>query len=98
RADGLLLGDRELLAPPDRPRARRAAADADGLLSLGLPADRRRVAPDGAADRRHACRRSLPQGDAGRVRVPAAERARQPAAAVRRVAAARAPDDLRTAA
>ena len=66
--------------------AGRAAADADGLLPRRLPADHRRVAPDGAADRRDVQRRPLAQGDARRVRVPAAERARQPAAAVRRVA------------
>ena len=61
--------------------AGRAAADADRLLPQGLPAGRRRVAPDGAADRRDVQRRPLAQGDAGRVRLPPAERARQPAAA-----------------
>ena len=39
----------------------------------------RRVAPDGAADRRHVRGRPLAQADARGVRLPAAERARQPA-------------------
>ncbi len=51
-ADGALQGDRELLAPPVGARAGRAAAHAARLLPQGLPAVRRRVAPDGAADRR----------------------------------------------
>ena len=72
RADGLLHGHRELLAPPVGARAGRAAADADRLLPRGLPAVRRRVAPDGAADRRDVQRRPLAQGDAGRVRLPPA--------------------------
>ena len=45
----------------------------------------RRVAPDGAADRRHVRGRPLAQADAGGLRLPAAERARQPAADLRRV-------------
>ena len=45
----------------------------------------RRVAPDGAAARRHVRGRPLAQDDARRLRLPAAERARQPAADVRRV-------------
>ena len=81
RADGLLQGHRELLAPPVGPRAGRAAADAARLLPQGLPAVRRRVAPDRPADRRDVPRRPLAQGDAGRVRLPPAVGARQPAAA-----------------
>ena len=50
----------------------RAAAHADRLLPQGLPAARRRVAPDAAADRRDVQRRPLAQGDAGRVRLPPA--------------------------
>ena len=45
----------------------------------------RRVAPDRAADRRHVRGRPLAQADARRLRLPAAERARQPPAEVRRV-------------
>ena len=47
------------------------------------------------ADRRHVPRRPVAQGDAGRVRIPAAIGARQPAAALRRVGGPRAADDLR---
>ena len=95
RADGALQGDRELLAPPVGARAGRAAADAARLLPQGLPAVRRRVAPDGAADRVDVQRRPLAQGDAGRVRLPAAVRARQPPAALRRVGVAHRAEDLR---
>ena len=70
----------------------RAAAHADRLLPQGLPADRRRVAPD--ASRRSA---SMYKGDRSRketlveygFRLPSAHR--QPAAEVRGVARARAP-------
>ena len=48
-----------------------------------------------SADRRDVQRRPLAQGDAGRVRLPPAARARQPAAAVRRVGGARGADHLR---
>ena len=48
-----------------------------------------------AADRRHVPRRPRAQGDAGRVRLPAAVGARQPAAALRRVGGARAAAHLR---
>ena len=70
---------------------RRAAADADRLFPEGLFAVRRRVAPDGAAGAVDVPRRSLAQGDAGRVRLPPAVGARQPAAQVRGVGAARRP-------
>ena len=88
-ADGLLQRHRELLAPPLGPEAGRAAAHAHRLLPEGLPAHPRRVAPDGAADRRDVPRRPRAQGDARRVRLPPAERARQPAAQVRGVRGAR---------
>ena len=52
RADGALQGDRELLAPPVGAGAGRAAADAARLFPQGLSPLRRRVAPDGPADRR----------------------------------------------
>ena len=55
--DGLLLGDRELLADPRRPPGRLAAAHADRLLPRRLRLLHRRVAPDRSADRR-ACTRA----------------------------------------
>jgi excinuclease ABC subunit B len=58
-------------------------------------ADRRREPPDDSAARRHVQGRPLAQGDAGRVRLPPALGARQPAAALRGMGAARAADDLR---
>ena len=51
----------------------------------GLRLLHRRVAPDRAADRRHVRGRPLAQADAGRLRVPAAERDGQPPADVRGV-------------
>ena len=64
--DRLLPRDRELLAPPDRPRAGRAAADAARLLAGRRPGVRRREPPDRAADPRDVPRRPVAQGDAGR--------------------------------
>ena len=61
------------------------AAHAARLLPVRLRRLRRRVAPDGAADRRHVRGRPLAQADARRPRLPAAVRARQPAAPLRRV-------------
>ena len=81
----LLLGRRELLAPPRPARGRVAAVDAARLLPAGLAAGRRRVAHDDPAGRRHVQERPDPQGDPGRLRVPAAVGARQPAADVRGV-------------
>ena len=52
----LLQRHRELLAPPLRPRARRAAADADRLLPEGLSARRRRVARQTLPQVRGMCR------------------------------------------
>ena len=80
---GFCHGHRELLAPPRRPHAGRAAVDPDQLLSRRLPADHRREPRHRAADRRHVPRRPLAQGDAGRVRLPPAVGARQPAAQLR---------------
>ena len=57
--------------------------------------DRRREPPDRAAGPRHVPRRSLAQGSAGRLRLPAAVGARQPAAELRGVGAARRPGRLR---
>ena len=81
----LLRRHRELLALPVRTRGRRAAAVPVRLPAEGRAARRGREPRDRAADRRHVQGRPLAQGDAGRVRFPAAVRARQPAAAVRRV-------------
>ena len=81
----LLQRDRELLAPPRRPAAGLGAAHAARLLPVRLRRLRGRVAPDRAAGRRHVRGRPLAQGDARRARLPAAVRARQPAAALRRV-------------
>ena len=81
----LLLRHRELLADPRRAAAGRAALLPDRLLPRGLRVLHRRVAPDGAAARRHVRGRPLAQDDAGGLRLPAPERARQPAADVRRV-------------
>ena len=87
-----LLGHRELLASHRRPRARQPAEHAARLLPRGLPAGRRRVAQHRAADRRHVRRRCVTQAGAGRPRVPAAERDRQPAADLGRVRRAHRPD------
>ena len=71
------------------------AVDAAGLLPAGLAAGRGRVAHDDPAGRRHVQERPDPQGDPGRLRLPAAVRAGQPAADVRGVRGARQPGDLR---
>ena len=75
----LLQRHRELLAHPRRPRARRAPVLPARLLPGRLRLLHRRVAPDRPADRRHVRGRPLAQADARGVRLPAAERARQPA-------------------
>ncbi len=82
---GLLPGHRELQPAPERPPAGIGPRDAVQLLSRRLPAVRRRIARQRAADSRHVCRRPQSQGDAGGARFPAAQRAGQPAAAVRRM-------------
>jgi hypothetical protein len=64
-------------------RARRAAAVPVRLPAVERAADRRREPPDDPAARRDVSRRPLAQGDAGRIRLPAAVGARQPAAALR---------------
>ena len=72
-----------------------APVHAARLLPGRLRHLRRRVAPDGAADRRHVRRRPLAQADARRLRLPAAVRARQPAASLRRVPREGAADGVR---
>ena len=75
-----LRRDRELLAAHRRPGGGQPAQYAARLLPRGLPAGDRRVARHRAADRCHVRRRRVAQADAGRARVPAAQRDRQPAA------------------
>ena len=62
-----------------------AALHADRLLRRRLPADHRRVARDAPAAPRDVQRRPQPQGGAGGARLPPAQRAGQPPAAVRGV-------------
>ena len=64
-------------------------------LPKGCLAGRGRKPRHDPADRRHVSRRPVAQGNAGRIRVPAAFRARQPSAAIRRMGGAGAADDLR---
>ena len=82
RQVGSCTRHRELLAAHRRPRARVRAQLPARLLPRGLPAGHRRVAPDRPADRRDVRRRHVPQADAGRPRLPAAQRHGQPAAEV----------------
>src|SRR5438105_769695 len=63
-------GDRELLAPLDRPRGGGAPCVPARLLPRRLPVHPRRVAPDPAAGRRNVRGRPLPQADTGGLRVP----------------------------
>ena len=70
------------------------AQHAARLLPRGLPAGHRRVARDGAADRRDVRGRHVAQADARRPRLPAAQRDGQPAAAVGGVRRADRPDRL----
>ena len=93
-ADRVLLGHRELLAAHRRPRAGRGAALPARLLPRRLPRRDRRVARHGAADRRDVRGRRLAQAHPRRARVPAAERARQPPAALGRVQEPRRPDGV----
>ena len=81
----LLLRDRELLAPPRRARGRVAAVDPDRLLPDRLPADHGREPHHDPAGARHVQERPDPQGDPGRLRLPAAIGAGQPAAHLRGV-------------
>ena len=85
QGDRLLPRHRELLAPPDAAPGGAAAADAARLPAVGCADGRRREPPDGAAGARHVSRRPLAQGSAGRVRLPPAVGARQPAAELRGV-------------
>ncbi len=88
---GLLQRHRELLEAPLGAGARRAAADAPGLLPGRLPARRRRVARDASAGAGDVLRRPLAQAGPGRLRLPPAVRAGQSSADLRRVPGARPP-------
>ncbi len=83
--DGVLLGDRELLADPRRPRPGGPPVLPDRLLPEGLRVLHRRVPPDGAAAGGDVRGRPLAQADARGLRLPAAERDGQPPAALRGV-------------
>ena len=76
-------------------RPGRAAAHAARLPAQGRPDDHRRVASVDPAGARDVPRRPAAQVDPGRVRLPAALRARQPAAQLRGVRAAHRPGRLR---
>ena len=93
-AGRLLLRHRELLDAHRRPRAGQPAALPARLLPRRLPHRHRRVARDRPADRRHVRGRRLAQADPDRARLPAAQRGRQPAAALRRVPRAGRADGL----
>ena len=70
--DGVLLGDRELLAHPRRAQARRAALLPDRLLPQGFRLLHRRVTPDRAADRGDVRGGSLAQAHARGLRLQVA--------------------------
>src|SRR6266508_596756 len=90
-----LRGDRELLDASHAPQAWRDPLHVDGLLARRHADLRRRVARRRAADRRHARRRPFPQGRARRVRLPPAQRLRQPPPELRGVGGAGAERHLR---
>ncbi len=81
--------------PLQRPAAGLDARHALQFLSRRLLAVRRRIARHGAAGARHVRRRLQPQDDAGRARLSPAQRARQPAAEVRRMGSKDQAGDLR---
>ena len=86
RNDGshrLLRRHRKLFALSDRPPPRRAAADPVRICPRQRAGVRRRKPRHRPADRRHVQRRLPPQGDAGRIRLPAALLHGQPPAALR---------------
>ncbi len=82
---GLLLWDRELLAPHGSAPGGQPALDAARLHARRLPAGHRRESHDHPPDSGHVRRRPLPQADSGRLRVPPAQRPGQPPAQLRRV-------------
>ena len=85
--DGLLQRHRELLRAARRSWSGRAPAHAAGLLPRRLPDHHRRVPRHHPPAPRAVRGGPVPQVDAGRARLPAAVRRRQPSAAVRGVGA-----------
>ena len=85
-------GHRELLAPPVRRHAGRTAADADRLPAEGRADVHGRVARDDRPAQRHVQRRPFAQDQPGRLRLPPALGAGQPAAEVRGIREQDAPD------
>jgi hypothetical protein len=77
---------RELLALPDRPRARGAAANAVRIPAKRCAAVRRREPRHHRPASRHVPRRLFTQVDARRIRLPPSLLHRQPAAQVRGMA------------
>ena len=90
----VLQRHRELLGPHRRAGAGRAAVHAARLLPRRLPRGHRREPRHGPAAPRPVRGRPLPQGHAGRARLPPAVGRRQPAAALRGVHAADRPGRL----
>ena len=93
--DRVLPRHRELLPAPGRPAGGGDPGDPDRLPAQGRAGGDRREPRGRAAAPRDAPRRSVAQGGARRVRVPAAVGVRQPAAHVRRVHGGRRPGALR---
>ena len=91
---GVVQRHRELLPPPRRSHGRAAALHPARLLPRRLRDGARRVARRGAAAAWPVRGRPQPQGHARGARLPAAERARQPAAALRGVLREGRPGDL----
>ena len=92
---GRLLRGGELQPPPRRPGPRGDAVHAARLLPQGLPVRDRREPRGRPPAARPVRRRPLPQGRAGRARLPPALGQGQPAAALRGVRRAGAPVRLR---
>ncbi len=82
-SDRKLRRHRELFALSHRTPPRRAAADVVRIRARQCAGVRRRKPRHHPADRRHVPRRLPPQGDAGRIRLPAALLHGQPPAALR---------------
>ena len=93
--DRRVLGRGELQPPPRRPGTGGDALHAARLLPQGLPLRHRREPRRRPPAARAVRRRPLPQGRAGRARLPPALGQGQPAAALRRVRRAGAPVRLR---
>ena len=93
--DRHLLGHRELQPPPRRPGPRGDPLHAARLLPQGLPGRHRREPRRRAPTARPVGRGPLPQGHAGRARLPPSLGEGQPPAALRRIHRAGPPGHLR---